>query len=86
MTRSLLSLPVLAAGALLAQGNEPCRDVPSHPFVRQALSAVLQQGVNGGLGFPMWATVVNRDGEVCAVAFSGATRGAQWPGSRVISA
>jgi uncharacterized protein GlcG (DUF336 family) len=34
----------------------------------------------------MWATVVNRDGEVCAVAFSGNVRGDQWPGSRVISA
>jgi len=34
----------------------------------------------------MWATVVNRDGFVCAVAFSGASRGDQWPGSRVISA
>ena len=28
----------------------------------------------------------NRDGIVCAVAFSGVNRGAQWPGSRVISA
>lgn len=34
----------------------------------------------------MWATLVNRDGIVCAVAFSGVDRGAQWPGSRVISA
>src|SRR5205807_145845 len=34
----------------------------------------------------MWATIVNRDGVVCAVAFSGVNRGAQWPGSRVISA
>jgi len=34
----------------------------------------------------MWATVVNRDGVVCAVAYTGAGRGDQWPGSRVISA
>src|SRR5204863_2445473 len=34
----------------------------------------------------MWATVVNRDGIVCAVAFTGANRGEQWPGSRIISA
>jgi uncharacterized protein GlcG (DUF336 family) len=34
----------------------------------------------------MWVTVVNRDGEVVAVAFTGADRGDQWPGSRVISA
>jgi hypothetical protein len=34
----------------------------------------------------MWATIVDRDGVVCAVAFSGSDRAAQWPGSRVISA
>src|SRR5205085_3102570 len=39
-----------------------------------------------GLNNQMWATLVNRDGVVCAVAFSGVDRGAQWPGSRVISA
>ena len=41
---------------------------------------------NGGFGLEMWAAVVNRDGVVCAVAFSGGNRGDQWPGSRVISA
>ena len=39
-----------------------------------------------GLNLNMWATIVDRDGIVCAVAFSGVDRGAQWPGSRVISA
>jgi uncharacterized protein GlcG (DUF336 family) len=34
----------------------------------------------------MWGTIVDRDGIVCAVAYTGADRGAQWPGSRVISA
>jgi uncharacterized protein GlcG (DUF336 family) len=34
----------------------------------------------------MWAAIVDRDGVVCAVAFSGSDRAAQWPGSRVISA
>src|SRR5207245_10150903 len=33
-----------------------------------------------------WATRVNCDVAVCAVAVSGVSRGAQWPGSRVISA
>jgi uncharacterized protein GlcG (DUF336 family) len=31
-------------------------------------------------------TIVDRDGIVCAVAFTGDDRGDQWPGSRVISA
>jgi len=34
----------------------------------------------------MWGTLVNRDGIVCAVAFTGDDRDDQWPGSRVISA
>jgi hypothetical protein len=41
---------------------------------------------NGGFGLHMWATLVDRDGFVCAVAFSGADRGSQWPASRVIAA
>src|SRR5262245_6402404 len=41
---------------------------------------------NGGFDLDMWATVVDREGVVVAVAFSGATEDAQWPGSRVISA
>jgi uncharacterized protein GlcG (DUF336 family) len=38
------------------------------------------------LNLNMWGTVVARDGTVCAVAFSGNSSGAQWLGSRVISA
>jgi len=34
----------------------------------------------------MWATIVDRDGTVCAVAFSGTDSHSQWLGSRVISA
>ena len=41
---------------------------------------------NGGFNLQMWATVVNRDGVVCGVVFTGQERGDQWPGSRVISA
>jgi uncharacterized protein GlcG (DUF336 family) len=52
------------------------------------LQSVVKEGAskNGGLGNQEWATVVNRDGIVCAIVFSGNSRGDQWPGSRVISA
>jgi uncharacterized protein GlcG (DUF336 family) len=63
----------------------PCRDVPSYGALRAALEAARAQA-NGGFNLEMWATVVNRDGVVCAVAFTGNQRGDQWPGSRVISA
>jgi hypothetical protein len=53
-----------------------------------ALTTALQDvvsGRNGGFGFPMWATIVKRKGEVCQVTRSSAN-GDEWPGSRVISA
>src|SRR5204862_7028969 len=59
--------------------------LPSQAQLKAALvNAVAVE--TSGLNFQMWATVVDRDGVVCAVAFSGADRGSQWPGSRVISA
>jgi uncharacterized protein GlcG (DUF336 family) len=63
-----------------------CRDLPSHEHLRQALIAARMHPDNGGLNNDMWATIVDRDGVVCAVAFTGSHRGDQWPGSRVISA
>jgi len=41
---------------------------------------------NGGFNLDMWAAVVDRNGLVVAVAFTGATSTDQWPGSRVIAA
>ena len=82
-------------GSAMAQGNGPatanaggggaCARLPSLATLKQALIAAVAAETSG-LDFEMWATVVNRDGIVCAVAFSGADRQSQWPGSRVISA
>ena len=60
-------------------------NLPSHDALRARLQDVLERK-NGGLGFEMWASFVNRDGVVQAVVFSGVNRADQWPGSRVISA
>lgn len=65
--------------------SNQCAGLPSHSDLRNALKLARSQS-NGGFNLDMWATVVNRDGVVCAVAFTGADRGEQWPGSRVISA
>jgi uncharacterized protein GlcG (DUF336 family) len=68
--------------------SNSCANLPSFNDLRKALTTVRLMGkaVNGGLGLDMWGTIVDRDGVVCAVAFTGADRGSQWPGSRVISA
>ena len=76
-------VPTVLANVRIAGDN--CRDLPSHAELRAALADARAED-NAGFDLDMWATIVNRDGTVCAVAFTGDTRGDQWPGSRVISA
>ena len=88
MTSRLLATLLIALIDLLAVpvfAQSGCAALPDQPALRSALiSAVAAE--SSGLNNQMWATIVDRDGVVCAVAFSGGDRGAQWPGSRVISA
>jgi uncharacterized protein GlcG (DUF336 family) len=91
---STLVVSVAGCALLVADDDGPdnrnaCKGLPSFAALQAALKSVapgLNNTVNGGLNNNMWATVVDRDGVVCAVAFTGADRGSQWPGSRVISA
>ena len=77
---------VFAANEASNESNSnECRGLPGYSALKQALTAARVQP-NGGFNLDMWGTVVNRDGLVCAVVFTGKDRGAQWPGSRVISA
>jgi uncharacterized protein GlcG (DUF336 family) len=91
MTVAVLVFLVARGGTIshaADQGNGApfaCNQLPSHDALRKALVAAQAQA-NGGFGLNMWGTIVNRDGVVCAVAFTGSARGDQWPGSRVISA
>jgi len=62
-----------------------CGNLPNYAALHAALASALS-AESSGLNNQMWATIVDRDGNVCAVAFSGMNRGAEWPGSRVISA
>ena len=75
----------LSASLAQADGGNECAGLPSWLALKSAVTTAVAAETSG-LDLQMWATVVNRDGVVCAVAFSGANRGAQWPGSRVISA
>ena len=62
-----------------------CSKLPKYAELKAAIEKATADETSG-LNNHMWATIVDRDGIVCAVAFSGVNRGAQWPGSRVISA
>ena len=75
MPKGKVSTPASAAG----------KGLPTHKQLLAALVAARQQA-NGGFNLDMWAAIVDRDGVVRAVAFTGADRGSQWPGSRVIAA
>lgn len=66
---------------------------PSCPVDHDRLADILKKSVkpaggpsNGGLDNNEWVAVVNRNGVVCAVAFSGNKADDQWPGSRAIAA
>jgi uncharacterized protein GlcG (DUF336 family) len=90
---SLAFLVLLAVTACDSLNAEPDistshnyhESMPTHAQLQAALREVVADE-NGGFGLQMWATTVDRDGRVTRVAFSGDDRGAQWPGSRVISA
>ena len=62
-----------------------CRDLPQWSSLKGALAAAVSADVTG-FKLNMWASIVDRDGTVCAVAFNGNSYRDQWLGSRVISA
>jgi uncharacterized protein GlcG (DUF336 family) len=88
------SLGVVAVVGLIAtatawsQSKPPCAGLPDHAALRSVLQTVMKLGPDKttGLGNPQWGALVNRDGLVCAVAFSSPTRSDPWPGSRLIAA
>ena len=71
-----------------AQKQADCSKLPDHGKLKAALTAAVKEGAgaNSGLGNQEWAAIVNRDGLVCAIVFSGPNREAEWLGSRVIAA
>ncbi len=85
-TASLIAATALSVLAT----NVQAADCPvTYDELHLALAHALDR-TNGGLDFDMWATAVDRDGIVCAVAKADAldagTGVDPWPGSRVISA
>ena len=85
-----LAILILFTGDVVKAADEKsagnsCKSLPNFSALKALLDAATATETSG-LNNQMWATIVDRDGVVCAVAFTGVNRGAQWPGSRVISA
>jgi uncharacterized protein GlcG (DUF336 family) len=70
---------------VLTTSGQLQNNLPSYGTMRDALRQIVA-GQNGGLGFQMWAAIVDRDGFVVDVLFSGDDRDSEWPGSRAIAA
>src|SRR5205823_13724524 len=82
-----LSMPWTRSGGPAVWASEA--DNTGCPVKHQALKTGLSNADNddsSGLNNHYWAVVVNREGVVCAVAFSGPTRDSQWLLSRQIAA
>ncbi len=85
----VLTIGVAGPAVLAGSASADCSKLPDFAKLQTALKASTKPSggeSNGGLDLNMWASIVDRDGTICAVAFTGKDRGAQWPGSRVISA
>jgi len=68
--------------------SKGCDDVPKAADLKKLLQeAPSQNGDAGGLnhGKAMWGAIVDRDGELCALAVSTEDMAATWPGSRQIA-
>ena len=83
--RRIVTLLAATFIATAAHAVPTCPELPDYNALKTALKDAAAQK-NGGFGLPMWGTIVDRSGIVCAVAYSGVTEDAQWPGSRAISA
>src|SRR6266513_1163896 len=82
-----LSVPWTRSGGSTVRASEA--DTTGCPVKQQALRSGLSNADaddSSGLNNHYWAIVVNREGVVCAVAYSGPTRDSQWLLSRQIAA
>ena len=76
------------AGTASPPRSRGCEDLPKAAELKKLLQdAPSQNGDTGGLnhGKAMWGALVNRDGELCALAVSTEDMAATWPGSRAIA-
>ncbi|HET9698023.1 MAG TPA: heme-binding protein [Terriglobales bacterium] len=81
-------LAVVVANA--AAASKECKDLPSASQIKtllQQAALTSNGGTVGGLfgGTRMWGAVVNREGELCAIATSTNDPTQVWPGSELIS-
>jgi len=85
LTISFSRLPGAFALLVLFAACAVTSELPEAAKVKATLQSIVKEK-NGGFGTNMWATIVDREGLVRVVTFSGDHWDDQWPGSRLISA
>lgn len=87
-----LSFSMFSSSAVVYAGDDghhhPCNQLASHAKLKDVLQHAIAPTTdgaitNGGFELNMWATLMDNDGTVCAVAKSGNKINDQWLGSRV---
>ena len=68
-----LSIALTATTQIARADDDNCRNLPSQSALKAALIAATAAETSG-LNMQMWGTIVDRDGVVCAVAFTGSDR------------
>jgi uncharacterized protein GlcG (DUF336 family) len=91
MNKTLSAIWLVSAIAAAPAWADSCERLPGSVQLQANLRNVvnISGAPNGGLGFPMWLTLVDGSGRVCAVVNSlvgGDVTSDIWLGSRVISA
>lgn len=88
LTKTILAVAILAGPVLCRaddfDGRGLCTDLPSRAALKTALAAARENLQAPAID--VWAALVNRDGVICAVIFTGADRGDQIPGGRLLAA
>jgi uncharacterized protein GlcG (DUF336 family) len=90
--RILIASLMTAVGALQAAAEKSAAIVncpATHAQLAEALRASVKPTggpTNGGFDNNEWAALVDRQGKICAIAYSGNSWDSQWPGSRAIAA
>ena len=66
-TASTIAVSLIVGTAAHAGVSFDCTGLPDHQSLQAALDAAVAEE-ESGLDLHMWATIVDRDGKVCAVA------------------
>ena len=71
--RTAVFFVALLLPSVVGAQSAGCQGLPDHDKLKSTLAEVVKGGpkANGGLPNQEWAAIVNRDGIVCVVVFSG---------------